>query len=43
MVKLKAVDYAQASIPQPGVDLRWPASSIWRPREPAVYSIGLRI
>ena len=41
MVKLKAVDYAQASFPQPGVDLRWPASSIWRPREPAVYSIGI--
>lgn len=25
---------------QPGVDLRWPASAIWRSGEPAVYSIG---
>ncbi len=41
MVNLKAVDYTDANIPQPGVDLRWPASSIWRPGEPAVYSIGL--
>ena len=41
MVNLRAVDYTDANIPQPGVDLRWPASSIWRPGEPAVYSIGL--
>ncbi len=26
---------------QPGVDLRWPASAIWRPGEPTVHVIGL--
>ena len=26
---------------QPGVDLRWPASAIWRPDEPTVHTIGL--
>ena len=41
MMKPKIVTYAGASIPQPGVDLRWPASAIWRPGEPAVRSIGL--
>ena len=41
MIKPKIVTYAGASIPQPGVDLRWPASAIWRPGEPAVRSIGL--
>ena len=41
MMKPKIVTYAGASIPQPGVDLRWPASAIWRSGEPAVRSIGL--
>ena len=41
MVNLKAVDYAHVSYPQPGDDLRWPASSVWRPGEPAVRRIGL--
>jgi uncharacterized membrane protein len=41
MVNLKAVDYADVSHPQPGADLSWPASSVWRPGEPAVRSIGL--
>jgi uncharacterized membrane protein len=41
MMKPKIVTYAGARIPQPGVDLRWPASAIWRPGEPAVRSIGL--
>lgn len=41
MAHSKTVDYTHASFPQPGVDLRWPASAIWRPGEPAVYSIGL--
>ena len=27
--------------PRPGVELRWPASAIWRPGEPAVNAIGL--
>lgn len=27
--------------PQPGVDLHWPASAIWRPGEPAVRPIGV--
>jgi uncharacterized membrane protein len=26
---------------EPGVDLRWPSSAIWRPGEPAVRTIGL--
>ena len=26
---------------QPGVDLRWPASSIWRPGEPAVNTVSV--
>ncbi len=26
---------------QPGVDLKWPASAIWRPGEPIVRSIGI--
>ena len=41
MTKPKIVAYADASIPQPGVDLRWPASAIWRAGEPAVRSIRL--
>ncbi len=41
MMTPKIVTYAGASIPQPGVDLRWPASAIWRPGEPAVRRIGL--
>ena len=41
MMNPKIVTYAGASIPQPGVDLRWPASAIWRPGEPAVRRIGL--
>jgi len=27
--------------PRPGVELRWPASAIWRPGEPAVKTIGM--
>ncbi len=41
MMKPKIVTYADASIPQPGIDLRWPASAIWRSGEPAVHRIGL--
>ena len=41
MMNPKTVDYADASFPRPGVELRWPASAIWRPGEPAVHSIGL--
>jgi uncharacterized membrane protein len=41
MVNPKTVDYAVADFPQPGVNLRWPASAIWRPGEPAVNTIGL--
>ena len=26
---------------QPGEDLRWPASAIWRPDEPTIHAIGL--
>jgi uncharacterized membrane protein len=28
-------------LPRAGVDLRWPASAIWRPGEPAIRKIGL--
>ena len=41
MMSPKIVTYTGASIPQPGVDLRWPASALWRSGEPAVRSIGL--
>jgi uncharacterized membrane protein len=41
MIKPRIVTYAGADISQPGVDLRWPASAIWRSGEPAVHSIGL--
>jgi uncharacterized membrane protein len=30
-----------ADLPRPGVELRWPASAIWRPGEPAVKTIGM--
>jgi uncharacterized membrane protein len=36
----KTVTFADA-VPRPGVELRWPASAIWRPGEPAVHAIGL--
>lgn len=41
MMKPRIVTYTGATIAQPGVDLRWPASAIWRAGEPAVHSIGL--
>ena len=41
MMKPTIVTYSGGTIPQPGVDLRWPASALWRPGEPAVRSIGL--
>ncbi len=41
MMNPKIVTYTGASFPQPGVDLRWPASAIWRPGEPAVRHIGI--
>ena len=41
MMSPKIVTYTGASIHQPGVDLRWPASALWRSGEPAVRSIGL--
>jgi uncharacterized membrane protein len=37
----KTANYADTSFPRPGVELRWPASAIWRRGEPAVRSIGL--
>ena len=40
MTHLKTVTFADA-VPRPGVELRWPASAIWRPGEPAVRAIGL--
>ncbi len=33
--------HSDTSFPRPGVDLRWPASAIWRPGEPAVRSISV--
>lgn len=41
MVNPNVVTGSHASHPQPGVELRWPASAIWRPGEPAVRTIGL--
>ena len=41
MAHPKTIDQTDTSFPQPGVDLRWPASAIWRPGEPAVRSIGV--
>jgi Predicted integral membrane protein (DUF2189) len=32
---------AETSRARPGVELRWPASAIWRPGEPAVHTIAL--
>jgi len=40
MTHSKTVTFADA-VPRPGVELRWPASAIWRPGEPAVRAIGL--
>ena len=40
MTHSKTVTFADA-VPRPGVELRWPASAIWRPGEPAVHAIGL--
>jgi uncharacterized membrane protein len=40
MTHSKTVTLADA-VPRPGVELRWPASAIWRPGEPAVRAIGL--
>jgi uncharacterized membrane protein len=40
MTHSKTVTFADA-VPRPGVELRWPASAIWRPGEPAVRVIGL--
>jgi uncharacterized membrane protein len=40
MTHSKTVTFADA-VPRPGVELRWPASAIWRPGEPAVHTIGL--
>ena len=41
MMKPRIVTYTGATTAQPGVDLRWPASAIWRAGEPAVHRIGL--
>jgi uncharacterized membrane protein len=40
MTHSKTVTFADV-VPRPGVELRWPASAIWRPGEPAVRAIGL--
>jgi uncharacterized membrane protein len=37
----RTIEQTDTSFPRPGVDLRWPASAIWRPGEPAVRSIGV--
>ena len=39
MAHSNAVEHPHTHLPQPGIDLRWPASAIWRPGEPAVRSI----
>jgi uncharacterized membrane protein len=35
------IEQTHTSFPRPGVELRWPASAIWRPGEPAVRSVGM--
>lgn len=39
MANVKSIHHSD--IPHPDLDLRWPASSIWRSGEPAVRSIGV--
>ena len=39
MANLKTISHSD--IPHPDLDLRWPASSIWRSGEPAVRNIGV--
>ena len=39
--RIAAQTETEAIHPQPGVDLRWPSSAIWRPGEPAIRRIGL--
>ena len=39
MANLETIPHSE--IPQAGVDLRWPASSIWRPGEPAVNTVSV--
>ena len=41
MVNENADTNAYLSHSHPGVELRWPASAIWRPGEPTVSKIGL--
>jgi uncharacterized membrane protein len=38
MITQQTAHYAH--FPRPGVELRWPASALWRPGEPAVKTIG---
>jgi uncharacterized membrane protein len=38
MINQQTAHYAD--FPRPGVELRWPASALWRPGEPAVKTIG---
>ncbi len=41
MATTQGIPNARVSMHQPGVDLRWPASAIWRSGEPAVRKIGI--
>lgn len=41
MASTQGIPNAHISTHQPGVDLRWPASAIWRSGEPAVRKIGI--
>ncbi|MDQ8700729.1 DUF2189 domain-containing protein [Hyphomicrobium sp. LHD-15] len=41
MATTQGISNAHISMHQPGVDLRWPASAIWRSGEPAVRKIGI--
>lgn len=41
MANSHAISQVSMSPVQPGVDLKWPASLIWRPGEPAVREIGI--
>lgn len=41
MINPHTIRYADTTLSRPGLELRWPASVLWRPGEPAVNRIGL--
>lgn len=41
MTHSRELPHSGGALHQPGVDVRWPSSAIWRPGEPAIRKIGL--